>query len=101
MLKDIIIAIQSYYQAHQFIVKHRLWKWILIPGIIYALLFAAGIYLFWISSGNAIDLLFSVTGLKKWMFTLEESWLKFLFIFGQVILQLVLILFYFSIFNIS
>ena len=83
MLKDIIIAIQSYYQAHQFIVKHRLWKWILIPGIIYALLFSAGIYLFWISSGNAIDLLFSVTGLKKWMFTLEESWLKFLFIFGQ------------------
>ena len=99
MLKDIIIAIQSYYQAHLFIVKHRLWKWILIPGIIYALLFAAGIYLFWISSGNAIDLLFSVTGLKKWMFTLEESWLKFLFIFGQVILQLVLILFYFSLFK--
>jgi CysZ protein len=99
MLKDIIIAIQSYYQAHQFIVKHRLWKWILIPGVIYALLFAAGIYLFWISSGNAIDLLFSVTGLKKWMFTLEESWLKFLFIFGQVILQLVLILFYFSLFK--
>ena len=99
MLKDIIIAIQSYYQAHQFIVKHRLWKWILIPGIIYALLFGAGIYLFWISSGNAIDLLFSVTGLKKWMFTLEESWLKFLFIFGQVILQLVLMLFYFSLFK--
>ena len=99
MLKDIITAIQSYYQAHQFIVKHRLWKWILIPGIIYAMLFTAGIYLFWISSGNAIDLLFSVTGLKKWMFTLEESWLKFLFIFGQVILQLVLILFYFSLFK--
>ena len=99
MLKDIITAIQSYYQAHQFIVKHRLWKWILIPGIIYAMLFTAGIYLFWISSGNAIDLLFSVTGLKKWMFTLEESWLKFLFIFGQVLLQLVLILFYFSLFK--
>lgn len=99
MLKDIIIAIQSYYQAHQFIVKHRLWKWILIPGIIYSLLFGAGIYLFWISSGNAIDYLLSVTGLKKWMYTMEESWLKFLFIFGQVILQLVLILFYFSLFK--
>jgi len=99
MLKDIIIAFQSYYSAHMFIIKHRLWKWILIPGIIYSLLFGAGIYLFWISSGNAIDLLFSLTGLKKWMFTLEESWLKFLFIFGQVILQLVLMLFYFSLFK--
>ncbi|NDE09235.1 MAG: hypothetical protein EBZ95_01545 [Chitinophagia bacterium] len=99
MLKDIIIAFQSYYLAHMFIIKHRLWKWILIPGIIYSLLFGAGIYLFWISSGNAIDLLFSLTGLKKWMFTLEESWLKFLFIFGQVILQLVLMLFYFSLFK--
>ncbi len=99
MLKDIIVAIQSYYLAHQFIVKHRLWKWILIPGIIYALLFCAGIYLFWISSGNAIDYLFSITGLKRWMYTMEESWLKFLFIFGQVILQLVLILFYFSLFK--
>ncbi len=99
MLKDIITAFQSYYQAHLFINKHRLWKWILIPGIIYSLLFGLGIYLFWISSGNAIDLLFSLTGLKKWMLTLEESWLKFLFIFGQVILQLVLMLFYFSLFK--
>lgn len=99
MLKEIIIAIQSYYQAHQFIVKHRLWKWILIPGIIYALLFCAGIYVFWISSGNAIDYLLSISGLKKWIFAIEGSWLKFLFIFGQIILQLVLILFYFSLFK--
>ncbi|MEP6556821.1 MAG: hypothetical protein ABJB11_24910, partial [Ferruginibacter sp.] len=91
MLKDIIIAIQAYYQAHQFIVKHKLWKWIIIPGIIYALLFCAGIYLFWISSGNAIDSLLSITGVKKWMYSIEGSWLKFLFIFGQVILQLVLL----------
>lgn len=99
MLKDIIIAIQSYLEAHRFIVKHRLWKWILIPGILYSILFCAGIYLFWISSGQAIDSLFSITGLKKWMYTLEGSWLKFLFIFGQVILQLVLLLFYFSLFK--
>ncbi|MBC7887691.1 MAG: EI24 domain-containing protein [Ferruginibacter sp.] len=99
MLKDIIVAIQSYYQAHQFIVKHRLWKWILVPGIIYSLLFCAGIYLFWISSGNAIDYVLSITGLKKWMNAMEEGWLKFLFIFGQVILNLVLILFYFSLFK--
>ena len=99
MLKDIIIAIQSYLEAHRFIVKHRLWKWILIPGFLYSILFCAGIYLFWISSGQAIDSLFSIIGLKKWMYTIEGSWLKFLFIFGQVILQLVLLLFYFSLFK--
>src|SRR6188768_269959 len=99
MLKDIIVAIQSYYQAHQFIVKHRLWKWILVPGIIYCLLFGAGFYLFWASSANAIDYLLSSTGLKRWMITIEASWLKFLFIFGQFILQLVLMLFYFSLFK--
>ena len=99
MLKDIVIAIQSYLEAHRFIVKHRLWKWIFIPGILYAILFCTGIYLFWISSGQAIDTLFSITGLKKWMYTIEGSWLKFLFIFGQVILQLVLLLFYFSLFK--
>lgn len=99
MLKDIIIAIQSYLEAHRFIAKHRLWKWIFIPGILYALLFCSGIYLFWISSGQAIDSLFSITGLKNWIYTLHGSWLKFLFIFGQVILQLVLLLFYFSFFK--
>ncbi|MEP6750952.1 MAG: EI24 domain-containing protein [Bacteroidota bacterium] len=99
MLKDIVIAIQSYLEAHRFIVKHRLWKWILIPGILYAALFGVGIYLFWISSGQAIDDIFSITGLKKWMYTIEGSWLKFLFIFGQVILRLVMLLFYFSLFK--
>ena len=44
MLKEIVIAIQSYLEAHRFIVKHRLWKWILITGIVYALLFFASLY---------------------------------------------------------
>ncbi|MFZ4059314.1 MAG: EI24 domain-containing protein, partial [Ferruginibacter sp.] len=99
MLKEIIIAIQSYLKAHRFIVHHKLWKWILIPGILYALLFCTGIYFFWTSSASAIDYLLSLTGLKRWMLTMEGSWLKFLFIFGQVILQLVLMLFYFSLFK--
>lgn len=99
MLKEIIIAIQSYVQAHRFIVKHRLWKWILIPGLIYAILFCAGIYLFWHSSGQAIDYMLSASGAKKWMIAMEESWLKFLFIFGQIVLQIVLMLLYFSLFK--
>ena len=96
MLKEIIIAIQSYFKAHQFIVKNRLWKWILIPGIIYAILFCVGIYFFWQSSGDVINYFFSKTGLKTLMVKEQDTWLRFLFIFGQLILQLILIFFYFS-----
>jgi CysZ protein len=99
MLKDIIIAIQSYGQAHRFIVKHRLWKWILIPGILYALLFVAGIYLYWTSSEKAINYLFSLTGITAWMQKMQLGWLSFLFILGQIILKMVMLLFYFSLFK--
>ena len=96
MLEEIIIAIRAYFKAHNFIVKHKLWKWILIPGIIYAILFVFGIYIFWHSSGHVIDYFFSKTGLKKWLQKENEGWLRFIFIFGQIILQLILMLIYFS-----
>lgn len=96
MLEEIIIAIQAYFKAHSFIVKNKLWKWIIIPGIIYAILFVFGIYIFWQSSAHVIDYFFSKTGLKIWIQKEQGSWLKFFFIFGQIILQLILMLFYFS-----
>jgi len=96
LLKELIIAIQAYFKAHQFIVKNKLWKWILIPGIIYAALFCAGIYFFWHSSTLVIDYVFSKTGIKALMIKEQDSWIRFLFIFGQVILQLILLFFYFS-----
>jgi CysZ protein len=99
MLKEIITAFQSYVQAHRFIVQHKLWKWIFIPGLIYTLLFCSGIYFFWKSSNWVIFELLDITGLGKWMISIEGSWLKLLFIFGQVILKLVLMLFYFSLFK--
>jgi CysZ protein len=99
MLKDIVIAIQAYYKAHRFIVQHRLWKWILIPGLLYAAMFAAGIYVFWNSSAQAIEYLFSVTGFNNWIQKLQASWLSFLVIFGRIILQLIFLFFYFSLFK--
>ena len=96
LLKELIIAIQAYFKAHRFIIKHRLWKWILIPGILYAVLFCAGIYFFWQSSAHVIDYVFSRTGIKALMVKEQDSWVRFLFIFGQVILQLILLIFYFS-----
>ncbi len=99
MLKEIITSIQAYFHTHRFIIRHRLWKWILIPGLIYAILFGLGIYLFWISSSSAIEFMLLKTGVKEWMQKMQNSWLSFLLIFGQIILHLVLMLFYFSLFK--
>ena len=99
MLKEIIIAIQSYIDAHQFIRKHRLWKWILIPGIIYTLLFAVGIYYFWISSGDAVTLLSRTIGVEAWLQKERSEWLSFLFLMIGMMLRLVLVFFYFSLFK--
>lgn len=99
MLKEIIISIQSYAQAHRFISRHKLWKWILIPGFIYTLLFLAGMYLFWTSSNTAIEFILLKTGVKTWLDKMHDSWISFLFIIGQIILRLVLLLFYFSLFK--
>jgi CysZ protein len=96
LLKEIIIAIQAYFKAHNFIVKHRLWKWILLPGIIYAILFGIGIYVFWESAIHVVDYFFSKTGLKNWLKKENDSWLRFIFVYGQLILQLLLMLMYFS-----
>lgn len=99
MLKEIVIAIQSYFRAHQFISKHKLWKWILIPGIIYMLLFAAGIYFFWQSSDAAVSYLSKTMGIDKWLHRQQNSILSFLFLMGEIMVRLVLVLFYFSLFK--
>ncbi len=99
MLKEIIIAFQSYGEAHRFIVKNKLWKWIVIPGLIYTLLFLAGIYFFWVTSNTAIQFILLKSGVKGWLDRTNTGWLSFLFIFGQIMLHLVLLLFYFSLFK--
>lgn len=99
MLKEIIIAIQSYFDAHNFIRKHNLWKWILIPGIIYTILFAVGIYFFWISSGNAVAWLTEKTGLIPWLQKQRNEVLSFLFMMINIMLRLVMTFFYFSLFK--
>lgn len=96
MLKEIIISIQAYSHTHRFIIRHRLWKWILIPGLIYTLLFLAGIYLFAVSSHSAIEFMLQKSGIEEWI---KNSWLSFLLILTNVILTLILLLFYFSLFK--
>jgi CysZ protein len=99
MLKEIIISIQSYFEAHQFIKKNKLWKWILIPGLLYSILFVVGFYFFWHSSNNATAWMLTKFGVKKWLDHMEGTWLSFFFIIGQIFIHLLLLIFYFSFFK--
>ena len=99
MLKEIVISIQAYFKAHEFIQKHKLWRWIIIPGILYALLFAISMYFFSQSATAAIEYFSTETGLQGWINRLHDSWIGFLFTMGGVILWLILMLLYFSLFK--
>jgi len=99
LLKEIVIAIQSYFRTHQFISKHKLWKWILIPGILYMILFSVGIYFFWKSSNSAVSYLSDLIGIEKWLHRQQNSLLSFLFLMGEIMVRLTLVFFYFSLFK--
>lgn len=96
LLKEIITAVQAYFKAHRFIREQRLWKWIIIPGLIYAILFVVGMYFFGKSATYVIELLSIKTGLKAWVDRMQSSLLGFFFALGGVMLWLILIMLYFS-----
>jgi len=99
LLKEIIIAIQGYYKAHHFIREHKLWKWIIIPGIIYTVLFVVSMYFFGLTANSFIEWLSLKTGLKTWLDKNGTGFLGFLFAFGGVMLWVIQMLFYFSLFK--
>jgi CysZ protein len=99
LLKEIVIAIQSWGQAHKFIVEHKLWKWVVIPGLIYAALFVAAMYFFGSSATAVIKYVTYTLHLSDWNQKFQNSLLGFLFTFGGIILWLTLLLFYFSFFK--
>jgi CysZ protein len=98
VLKEIIIAFQSYSKAHHFIRTHRLWKWILIPGILYSILFIAGIYFFWDSASIFIAWLGRL-GIDRFLQHQRSAVLSFFFVMGGLMVHLVLIFFCFSLFK--
>ena len=99
MLKEIVIAFQSWREANHFIQEHRLWKWILLPGIIYTILFIIGMYFFWTSADDAVSWISDRIGLENWLQNMRSGWLSFLFVMAGMMLRLVLVLFYFSLFK--
>ncbi len=99
MLKEIIIAIQSYGDAHRFIIKHKLWQWILIPGLIYAILFFTGMYFFGKSCNAAIEYLLQVTGVGNWIKNNGAGFLQILFSITYFAVWLISMLLFFSLFK--
>jgi CysZ protein len=99
LLKEIVIAIQSWSQAHRFIQTHKLFKWIIIPGIIYTLLFFVGMYFFWVSADNAVSWMSSKLDIEPWLQKERSEWLSFFFVMAGMMLRLIMVLFYFSLFK--
>jgi CysZ protein len=67
--------------------------------MLYAVMFGAGMWLFWNSSGGFLDWLFEVLHIKSWLDAMQLDWLNFLFITGSIIFRLILLFFYFSLFK--
>ncbi len=99
MFKEIVIAIESYFRAHRFISEHRLWKWIILPGLLYMLLFCAGMYFFFISSNGAVSYLSHLVGIDRWLQREKNPFLSFIFVMGEIMVRLILVFFYFSLFK--
>ena len=99
MLKEIVIAVQSWGEAHQFIQKHRLFRWIIVPGIIYIGLFIAGMIFFWQSSDQVVSWISRQLQIEIWLQKERSEWLSFFFVMAGMMLRLILVLFYFSLFK--
>ncbi len=99
MLKEIVITIQAWGEAHRFIIKHKLWKWVIVPGLIYTLLFITAMYFFGKSATAVIEYVTHILHLSDWIQKFQNSLLGFLFTLAGIILWLTLLLFYFSLFK--
>jgi CysZ protein len=99
LLKELILAIRAYFSAHRFIVQHKLWKWMIVPGIVYAYLFVVGMNYFSQSSSFFIESIILRTGLKSWVDTLNSDLIGFFITMGSFWLWFTLLLFYFALFK--
>lgn len=99
MLKEIVIAIQSFGEANVFIRQHKMLKWIIIPGIIYALLFIVAMVLFARSANEAVNWLSQQLRIEPWLQQERNPFLAFIFVMAGIMLRLVLFLFYFTLFK--
>ncbi len=99
MLKELVIAFQSWAEAHRFIQERRFWRWIILPGILYTLLFIFGMIVFWRSADFAVSWASSQLRIEPWLQQKRNEWLSFFFLMTGMMLRLILVLFYFSLFK--
>lgn len=99
MLKEIIIAIAAYGQAHRWMMQHRLWRVLWLPGLLYALLLLGGIYLFGQSAAIIVnEQLLVKLGIRSWVDSADSALLRFTvsftgFIWWVMLLQVYGVLF--------
>jgi len=82
-----------------FIRQHKLWKWIIIPGIIYTILFIISMYFFLHTANNFNEWLTLKTGLKTWLDKTHSGLLGFFFTLAALVLLLIQLMLYFSLFK--
>jgi CysZ protein len=99
LLKELIISIRAFFLAHQFIMQHRMWRWMILPGIIYGVMFVFGINYFSLSSSAFIEWIILKTGLKSWVDAVGSDLLGFFITMGSFWLWFTLLLSYFAIFK--
>ena len=99
MLKEIIIAAQPFFKAHRFIREHKLWRWIIGPGIAYLVLFLVGLYFFLKSSNAAVNYLSDLIGIDRWLQQQRNPFLNFIFLMSNLMVRILFVFFYFSFFK--
>jgi CysZ protein len=100
VLKEIIISIAAYGKAHAIIRDHKLWKWIVIPGLLYMLLYIGGLYVFFVSFRSVVSEKIIVgLGISQWLDRYDSGLMSFLFSFTGLVVWLVGAMFYFSLFK--
>ncbi|MFN4892512.1 MAG: EI24 domain-containing protein [Bacteroidota bacterium] len=96
MLQEFIVVGRSWKQARLFTREHRLLKEMIIPGVVYALLFLVGMNFFFKSANAVTEWIGETVGLAEWLQQERSEWLSFLFVMNGMMLQLLLVLIYFS-----
>ncbi len=90
---------QSWGEASRFMLQHRMFRWVIIPGIIYTLLFIAGMYFFSQSAESVVSWISDTIGVQRWLEKEESTLLSFMYVMTGTIFWLMVILFYFSLFK--
>lgn len=93
------IGVNTYGEAHRFIVKNKLWGYVLLPGII-NLLFLILLFVFGFSLMDSItDYISDWLGLNKEYTGFFKYLMAFLHFFINIILKILLLIFYFAIYK--